>query len=248
MPGGDAMSEIIAGLRKKRSDGKGFVVSTPTDGLRLNPYYEIVSELGVDCEDPFDCYDYWPRIERLNRRRPELAPFLAHVAPSEKVSRYGLRERCVELFAHAIPTPAAVGALGKMGTIVEIGAGTGYWASLAAGAGATVHAFDDFSWKLRPLWFDVKKGGASRAASVDAETLLLCWPPHDAQMATRALRAFRGERAVYIGESEHGNCATPSFFRELDLRWNRVDQLPSITWPGLHDRVTVWTRRSEVEP
>lgn len=55
---------------------------------------------------------------------------------------YMARRVLSERFAWAVPTDEAILAIAELGPIVEIGAGTGYWAWLLEQAGAEVLAFD----------------------------------------------------------------------------------------------------------
>ncbi len=48
-------------------------------------------------------------------------------------------QRCI---AHAVPTPRALKALAKLGPIVEMGAGSGYWAAMLQSRGVDVVAYD----------------------------------------------------------------------------------------------------------
>jgi hypothetical protein len=52
------------------------------------------------------------------------------------------RHYLVERFAWAVPSDEAIRTIAGLGSIVEIGAGTGYWASLLELAGADIAAFD----------------------------------------------------------------------------------------------------------
>ena len=53
-----------------------------------------------------------------------------------------LRDELVKKYAWAVPTEASIEAIAALGPIVEVGAGTGYWAWLLRQVGATVEAYD----------------------------------------------------------------------------------------------------------
>lgn len=55
------------------------------------------------------------------------------------------RAELVRRYAWAVPDAAAIAALAARSPLVEIGAGTGYWARLLAAAGADIIAYDDYS-------------------------------------------------------------------------------------------------------
>lgn len=228
--------------------GGAIHVAAAPQGLKLNPYYEFVREL--DLCNPVGGYGYYQdlsadlgwKVKRLFRRRPEFAPFFPEFDRHPSCTSYRLRDWCRKVFSFGVPTPAAIKRIASFGRITEIGAGSGYWASLLAGAGAQVAAYDDGSWNLSAGWYEVKQGGPVYAKKA-ADLLLLCWPPYDTPMATEALRNFRGPRLAYCGEGEGGCTGDGAFHDLLASKWEMEDELPSLSWPGLRDRVTIWRRR-----
>lgn len=223
----------------------------------INYLYEITSELRDVVGDGYSNLDVigrdlMPELRRLAKRRSDLLPTCeriaaAHVAaPRLPLSAFSLRDICSRMFAWAIPTPPTVSLLGSLGTLVEIGAGTGYWAAQAAAAGATVHAFDDGSWKMmHPTWHAVQTGGPEVLDSLDAPALLLCWPPYNDDMAFNALQKFRGETVVYVGEGHGGCTANDAFHDLLGAEWvldEMQQSVSSLCWPGIRDRVEVYRR------
>jgi hypothetical protein len=224
----------------------------------LNPLYEIVRDLGIApgrdrglemlCRPPGDLR---PRVMELGARRPELNPFLVSalsaVSPSRELNHYALKDALTALFSYAIPTPEAIAAIAKRtDSVVEIGAGSGYWSALLHGAGVRVSAFDNGSWKLPALWHEVRRGGTPRAAKTDAKALLLCWPPHASRMAYDALRSFRGDLLAYVGESGYGCTGDARFHDLIDREWRHEITAPSVQWPGLHDYVYIYRRAASV--
>jgi hypothetical protein len=81
--------------------------------------------------------------------------------------------------------------------------------------------------------------------------LFLCWPPFDDDGASyAALRAYRGDVLLYIGDSPgfngtSGATGTVRFHRELALNWTPAEQAAIPNWPGLHDRLVVYRRNPE---
>ena len=114
-------------------------------------------------------------------------------------------------YSWAVPTEEALDAIAAVAPIVEVGAGTGYWARLLRDRGVDVVAYDVappggralngwHSGATASTWTDVLRGDAWRAASHPDRTLMVCWPPYGTPMAATALSAYRGDRVVYIGE------------------------------------------------
>lgn len=161
------------------------------------------------------------------------------------------RSRLVTKYSWAIPSDDAIRVLAKHSPIVEVGAGAGYWAKLTAEAGGNVRAFDSSpAWLGRngyvdpeSRWFPVQRAQANVTARFPHRTLFLCWPPYNTGMAEEALRAYRGNTVVYVGESVGGCTATDAFHEQLDESFNEVDRVDIPRWFGIHDRMTVWRRK-----
>lgn len=174
-------------------------------------------------------------------------------------------------FAFALPSEAALDAVVRWSPrgVVEIGAGQGLWAWLLRRRGLTVHAFDTASSAVP---FDgcgagVSFGGPAEAARHPECSLLLCWPPLEdeqgddgpALMALEALRAYRGDVLLYVGEwrgavgaisrlswrtAVTGQTAGPRFQQEVERDWELAEpplQLPR--WPGFADGLRVFRRK-----
>ena len=157
------------------------------------------------------------------------------------------RDDCICEFGFAIPTEEAIEALVRMSPLIEIGAGTGYWAKLITLNGGDIRAFDDWSWdgtlSLRfGKHFLVQKGGVERISQHRDRTLFLCWPPYHTDMAEQCLSAYKGELIAYIGEPAEGCCATDAFFDQLHYDWELTEiELPQ--WWGIHDALFIGKRR-----
>src|SRR5690606_9223710 len=113
--------------------------------------------------------------------------------------RYG-RESRVYRYAWAVPDDAALRIMAKHAPIVEIGAGTGYWAALLRARGVDIVAYDKDPpdggeghpfHAARRAWTDVAVGGPEKAAEHPDRTLFLCWPPYDDPLAADCLRGYR---------------------------------------------------------
>lgn len=96
------------------------------------------------------------------------------------------RKESVRRYAWAIPTADALDAIAALGPVVEVGAGTGYWASLLAHRGVDVVCYDLYppdgtdlnGWHEGALKFHtVHQGGPEKAGEHPDRTLFLCWPP-----------------------------------------------------------------------
>lgn len=187
------------------------------------------------------------------------------------------RRKLVRKFSWAIPNSEAIDAIVGLGCpVVEMGAGTGYWAALLAARGVRVQAFDQAppvadcrNNHYHPgarAWFRVDRGsveklsvpcillgrGASRLCGgrvvcdlygADRRALMLCWPPYSDAFASDALKAFRGNLLVYIGEGAGGCTGDDAFHQMLDADWNFERNVAIPQWDGIHDSVMIYRRK-----
>jgi hypothetical protein len=102
------------------------------------------------------------------------------------VGSHLLRREATIKYAWAIPDDAALDMIGRYGPVVEVGAGTGYWAGLLAERGIDVVALDLWPaghpqnfWHSTPgVYYPVEEAPVEAAARHPNRTLLLCWPPY----------------------------------------------------------------------
>jgi SAM-dependent methyltransferase len=156
-------------------------------------------------------------------------------------------------YSYAVPNEAALRVLVKHSPIVELGAGTGYWAALATQVGADVIAFDiappvlgderNHYHKNRQLFFHVQEGDVAKAAECPNRTLFLCWPPYSEDMAHRALLAHAGQTVIYVGEGQGGCTGDDAFHELLESSFECIETVHIPQWYGLHDWMSVWRRK-----
>lgn len=129
-----------------------------------------------------------------------------------------------ETYAFAIPTDLALHTIADHSPagVVELGAGTGYWAYLLAEVGVDVLAIDrapalspDSKWfhSSQP-WFPVRVGDESVVAHVPERSLLIVWPTRDETWAADALELFHragGSTVIYVGEGPGGRTGDARF-------------------------------------
>lgn len=154
-----------------------------------------------------------------------------------------MREHCVKKYSFAIPDPEAIIRISKYSPIVEIGAGSGYWAWLLKFAQADVAAYDDGSREWPKMWTDVQRGGPEKVNSDLRRTLFLCWPEYDTPMAYECLSKYRGKYFIYIGEGPGGCTGDDSFHEYLNKNFNEIDCYKITQWYGIHDRLFFYERK-----
>lgn len=155
----------------------------------------------------------------------------------------------VNRFAWAVPNDEAIDELAKLSPLIEIGAGSGYWAKLLSEKGAQIAAFDDFSWDkegkqhFEKQWFDVQNGDELKILDFPKETLFLCFPPKSSPLASRALALYKGTTLAYIGEPRGGTTADDAFFDALEQDYILIREISIPNWPGYKDRLQIFQRK-----
>jgi hypothetical protein len=163
-------------------------------------------------------------------------------------------------YSYAIPDDTALNLLAVRAPIIEIGAGTGYWAYLLRQRGVDVLAFDAVPPRtdahantfhrndlaVGTIWTEVVTGGPEQAAAHPDRTLFLCWPPPGDPMAADALAVYHGQCVIFIGEWNPKTAADEAFFAALEESWEleQVYELPR--WFGMKDRLSIWVRGGDV--
>lgn len=159
------------------------------------------------------------------------------------------RDKAIGRWAYAVPNAPAVAAIAKLSPIVEIGAGTGYWARLLVRAGASVIAYDNRSniryTELRRFgrFYPVLDGDATAVAFHPDCTLFLCWPPYDEPLAFDAVSRWGGKWLAYIGEGSGGCTASDAFHNYVNEHFEHRRRIDLPQWWGIHDRLNIYERK-----
>ncbi|MET8878164.1 hypothetical protein [Nocardia sp. NPDC004604] len=237
---GDAVADAAFDLR---------LLHFMTGGESVDPYWDIVAP-SVAAGPP----------ERGGRRE-------VNGGRAKGSARLGYAQIVVQAtYAYAVPAPetlAWIADITRGRSVVEIGAGRGYWASQLAESGVPITAYDTHppdranntsfpSAAGQPhIWHPIQElrdADAYRDIADAADVLLLCWPPGWANpMASGALDAYQrvgGDLLIYIGEPPGGRTADAAFFHALEANWELVDQDPDyVAWWNLADSAQCWRRR-----
>jgi hypothetical protein len=165
---------------------------------------------------------------------------------------YQARKCCIEKYGFAIPTPRVIEKIASYGRIIEVGAGTGYWAKLISEAGGDIIALDkapvetgENRYKFRQSWFPVQKGGPHDLRCHADRVLFLCWPSYSTPFGAECLREYQGDTFLYVGEGPGGCCGDEDFWELLDKEWEgSCDSYISIPqWESIHDFFTAYRRK-----
>lgn len=175
--------------------------------------------------------------------------------PKAAIERLRLRGNLIPQYAFAIPDLKALKLIAKYSPdgVLEIGAGSGYWASLLTKLGCDVIAYDsrdrkynhDYQTPTRfeSLFFDIieKDGITAIKTESHKRTLMFVWPDYATDWPFKVLKAYKGNTVIYVGEQ--GGCtADEDFEKELEKHWNLVDSYSIPQWDGLHDAMFIYRR------
>jgi hypothetical protein len=219
-----------------------------------NPLLELWRQLSHDpwSGDP---------LEAANTLTRWGIPFTVPEAVLVRQSFMGLpeavaREYAVSHWAWAVPDEYAIDTLVGHSPLLEIGAGTGYWARLASQAGADIIAVDTeppvagklgkVKWaRSTGTFFPVRRGDFSVVSDYPDRTLFLCWPHGRDMLASRALSAYQGTTVVFVGEL-NGCTGDAEFFEALNREWTNILRHEIPRWVGLHDRLYIFQRKERI--
>ncbi len=191
--------------------------------MPLNPYLEFFRALPPSC--------------RRDPSRPTSAAELT--APDWLIFKAAIARH----FAWAVPTDEAIAAIRKhASSVVEVGAGSGYWAWLMRQAGMAVVAIEAAPPTF--TWSEVLVGDERMVRSHADKALFLCWPPWATDMASSALAAYAGTTVVYVGEWMAGN-ADARFFALLTAGFECIDGVEIPQWAQRDDRLWIFRRKPE---
>ena len=171
---------------------------------------------------------------------------------SDYIYNFQKREKYATTIAWAIPSREAIDVITNFvgqETVLEIGAGLGYWAKLLQDKGVSIIPTDnkEIHWKHSKQSSYTKVIHAKHTDSIkkykEATVLFLCWPPYDEPMAEESLRLFKGTRLIYIGENYGGCNATDDFFNLLEEQWLLFKEIYIKQWDGIHDYLSLYERK-----
>jgi hypothetical protein len=159
------------------------------------------------------------------------------------------RESLRQNYAFSVPRRRAIEVLVELSPVVEIGAGTGYWARLVDSMGGDIVAYDDCSRDdvVHGKFYQViDRDGVDAVREHGDRSLFLCWPELGTSMARDTLEAYfeaGGDTLIFVGEYR-GAVATDSFFDLLEDECEEASSL-RVTLPkffGIHDIFEVYVR------
>jgi hypothetical protein len=164
------------------------------------------------------------------------------------LSPFEVRHALVQKYAFAVPCDEALDALAALGPIVEMGAGSGYWAYLLRKRGVDIQAYDKHPgtnnhYKFTHRWTGVVHGLPGKLKKRADRALFLCWPNYNSSFASDCLRYYTGNSVAYIGEGGYGCTGDEAFHAALDRDWSEVKEVRLPQWEGIHDALYIYRRQ-----
>lgn len=210
----------------------------------LNPYWEVARRMPAYWRDrPWaDAPAGQPQLEYM--------PICRDLPLGTQLwEAGGFRDALVATYAYSIPSPGDVEWMVRRlqgRGVVEVGAGTGYWAWQLAQAGVDVVAYDDGrdgQFVGGPYYPVTRADAAEAAASHRDRALLMCWPPRHSDMAERTLDAYRGDLVISASMQSPEICGSGRFWRTLRRQWSELGRCPEhVTFEGMECFLEAWSR------
>ena len=177
-----------------------------------------------------------------------------HIKHMSKESMNILRDDFVEIISWGYPSKSVLAEIAKQippnSTVVEIGAGTGFWMLLLSKYLKIYHPHNNITLiatdiHIRPhTFYPIEQSDALDIVKKYKPDVVLCiWPSHSGTFPERVLEKHIG-RFIYIGEDRDGCCAGNSFFDEA-MKWNNItsDGVVMSRWTYLNDSVFILEKK-----
>jgi hypothetical protein len=152
-------------------------------------------------------------------------------------------------YAYVLATDTALAVLAGLGPLVELGAGTGYWAHRLRSVGADIVAFDQapvdgertnrYHSRTRP-WTHVEQGDQTVLSGYADRALFLCWPPLFSSLGD-CLMHYCGDTVACIGDGGYRTVRLD----HLHEAFTKVAAAPVRAldpYPGALPQLTIWKR------
>lgn len=154
-------------------------------------------------------------------------PLLAELEAATSAAAFDeeAREAAIRRYGFAVPNDAALDEISGHALprgVVEIGAGTGYWAAALSRKGVDVVAYDlepapsaENQWFAgTEPWFTIGRADHTVVRDHTDRLLLVVWPTRNETWAADAVEAYAiagGRRVAYIGEGPGGRTGDDRF-------------------------------------
>jgi len=167
-----------------------------------------------------------------------------------------VRDSLVTEYSFTIPYYDILKRISFFSPVVEIGAGSGYWARCLSKMGVDVVAYDilppgenlPWEWQRCNSWFDDSWyniiEGDERVASLHSDrALFLAWPMPMSPMAYNALHNYKkagGKTVIYIGDPHPASSGDENFY-EMLFAQKKIEEVDLYGWPGIREKLLIYS-------
>uniref|UniRef100_A0A7S4BKG2 Rubisco LSMT substrate-binding domain-containing protein n=1 Tax=Chrysotila carterae TaxID=13221 RepID=A0A7S4BKG2_CHRCT len=166
-------------------------------------------------------------------------------------------EQILKEWACSVPTSPALSSIAAFAPLIELGAGTGLWASELRVRGVDIIAFSQKTSAGESRAPFVLEGGPEvlDSGKHDERTLVLMWPDTEGvgDYGAKCLRRYKGGILVLVGEwhdrtyTGHGKSFSPEFQGLVHSHFTLVDEQRLPNWPLLFDTLRIWKRNQMMQ-
>jgi hypothetical protein len=160
---------------------------------------------------------------------------------------FGERGDLVDEYSWAVPNEDALIYLAEFDELVEVGAGSGYWANCINKAGGKVMPYDIDPPKTKDrggdTWTHVERCAVEDMRDDCFESpVLMVWPALKEGVATTVAER-EPPHILYVGEPRGGCTGEDEFFYEIERKYGLVAKIEIPSYAGIHDDLFHYVRK-----
>lgn len=162
------------------------------------------------------------------------------------------RQEIVREYGHGIPSRMTIATLAAGNPMVEVGAGTGYWAKLISQRNkAMIYPTDELGNGEVNEWFQQigkhhpveKLDGVEAVRKYPNCDVLMVWPTQRNDVAAHAAAEMQVDRKLFVVHHGLGGITgTARLFHVLRTDFEQVDEITLPRYPWLNDRFLVYKK------
>lgn len=155
---------------------------------------------------------------------------------------FGERSTLVERYGWAVPNESAITYLTNFDNLIEVGAGSGYWAYIIESAGGSVDAYDiDPPGANENEYVNVEKSDVRSMEVIENSPVLMVWPPCHNKMSEYVL-THEPSHVLYVGEGAGGCTGTDEFHHTLSKKYGLIETIEIPSFDGVNDNLYHYAR------
>lgn len=152
---------------------------------------------------------------------------------------FGERQRLVEKYSWAVPNEDVLLYLAEFDDLIEVGAGSGYWAARIWEMGGNVRATD--AQPPDETYTEVEQAYVDDL-DLEDEAVLTVWPPAGDSMAYM-MATQHPAHILYVGEPRGGCTGSSTFFDVLENEYGLVAKIDIPSYAGINDDFFHYVRK-----